>query len=156
MNMSDVAAASTRSADERALIEFLGQRDVPCPLCGYNLRQLRSARCPECGRELELRVGLSEPRQGAWVTAQIAIAAAAGVGGLAIVATIMHGWPNVSRRQWLFNICFFYYMLAIPLAGMTYLLRRRFLRLERNAQWWIAIAASIATAFSIASMFLTD
>ncbi len=23
--------------------------DVPCPSCGYNLRGLREARCPECG-----------------------------------------------------------------------------------------------------------
>src|SRR5438874_13518735 len=127
--MSDgLTTTASPTADERALIDFVHDRDVGCPLCGYNLRRLMSRRCPECGRELELRVGLSEPRQGAWVTAQIAIAAAAGVGGLAIVATILHGWPNVSRRQWLFNISFFYYMAAIPLAGATYLLRRRFLR----------------------------
>jgi hypothetical protein len=25
--------------------------DIPCPRCGYNLRELTSARCPECGLE---------------------------------------------------------------------------------------------------------
>src|SRR5438093_13337491 len=60
--------------DEQALLEFLRDRDVQCPLCRYNLRALTSARCPECGRELRLSVGLLEPRQGAWLTAQIATA----------------------------------------------------------------------------------
>lgn len=34
--------------------EFLSGRDVPCPSCGYNLRGVEAAMCPECGARLEL------------------------------------------------------------------------------------------------------
>ena len=36
--------------------------DVPCPSCGYNLRGLREARCPECGSSftIEQLVGLTK------------------------------------------------------------------------------------------------
>lgn len=32
------------------LLEYLAERDVPCPGCGYNLRNLTGALCPECGK----------------------------------------------------------------------------------------------------------
>src|SRR5215208_5792469 len=98
--------APDQTADQAALLEFLRDRDVACPLCHYNLRALTSPRCPECGRELRLSVGLLEPRQGAWLTAQIAVSAAAGIGVLAIVSLSMYGWPNAARRQWLMNASF--------------------------------------------------
>ena len=57
---------------------FLAGRDVECPGCGYNLRDLGGSRCPECGDELVLRVGLAEPRQGALIAGLIGLAAGAG------------------------------------------------------------------------------
>ena len=53
------------------LVSFLADRDEPCPACTYNLRALRTDRCPECNRELVLQLRLAEPRQGAWVAAVI-------------------------------------------------------------------------------------
>src|SRR2546421_13005370 len=127
--MSDgLTTTASPTADERALIDFVHDRDVGCPLCGYNLRRLMSRRCPECGRELELRVGLSELRQGAWLTAQIALAAAAGIGGIALLSIMMHGWPGVRQRQWLFNLIFLVYLAASPLALGLFFIRRRYLR----------------------------
>ncbi len=47
----------------------LGRRvgpDLPCPKCGYNLRGLREARCPECGTQYtldELLAALAAPRR---------------------------------------------------------------------------------------------
>lgn len=35
---------------------FLAGRDVPCPVCGYNLRDLEQERCPECGTHVDLGV----------------------------------------------------------------------------------------------------
>lgn len=37
---------------------FLADRDVPCPACGYNIRQLQKDTCPECGRPLRLTIGI--------------------------------------------------------------------------------------------------
>lgn len=61
---------------------FLTGRDVPCPGCGYNLRDLPGGRCPECGDDLVLQVGLLEPRQAAGIAGLIALAAGAGLNGL--------------------------------------------------------------------------
>ena len=62
------------AADESAeLVRFLADRDVPCPLCGYNLRGLTMPRCPECGRELRLSIGLTEPYLRAWVVLAAAV-----------------------------------------------------------------------------------
>lgn len=59
--------------EERQLVEFIRDRDVPCPLCGYNLRQNISARCPECGSALLLSVGLAEPFMAAWIMLAVSI-----------------------------------------------------------------------------------
>ena len=47
--------------DVARLLEFLHGRDAPCPLCGYNLRDLTRPECPECHHELLLTVGITRP-----------------------------------------------------------------------------------------------
>lgn len=83
------------SAELDLLPVFLAARDVACPSCGYNLRGLREARCPECGEAIALQVGLVEPRQAAGITGLIGLAAGAGMNGLllgyaAIRTTLFH------------------------------------------------------------------
>jgi hypothetical protein len=49
---------------ERALrTEVPGAISLNCPRCGYNLRGLREARCPECGTEYTLEELLDHFRQ---------------------------------------------------------------------------------------------
>ncbi|MCC6659887.1 MAG: hypothetical protein IT437_03275 [Phycisphaerales bacterium] len=36
----------------RVVREFVTERDLPCPECGYNLRGLVIPRCPECGLQI--------------------------------------------------------------------------------------------------------
>jgi hypothetical protein len=80
------------------LLRFVAGRDVECPGCGYNLRDLRTDRCPECGDQLELGLRLAEPRQGALIGGLVGLAAGAGLGGLllvfgAITVLVMHRNP---------------------------------------------------------------
>ncbi len=48
--------------DVARLLDFLRGRDVPCPSCRYNLRDLTRPLCPECRHELLLTVGVTRPR----------------------------------------------------------------------------------------------
>ena len=64
-------ATKPPSSDGAAtLLEYVRERDVPCPLCGYNLRNLTRPQCPECREDLKLTVGLLKPRFG-WFLATV-------------------------------------------------------------------------------------
>jgi len=99
--------AETAASDH--LRTFLAGRDVACPACGYNLRDLGAARCPECGEELVLQVGLAEPRQAALIAGLIGLAAGAGLNGLllgyfvirqALMGDIYIGAPFFAVNVW--------------------------------------------------------
>ena len=66
---SMTSAQDTLDSDERALLVWLEARDAPCPVCGYNLRGVASARCPECAAPLRLEVGSVQTRTGPWLLA---------------------------------------------------------------------------------------
>lgn len=85
---------------------FLAGRDVPCPRCGYNLRGLERARCPECERPLTLRVEPAEPPRGVFVAGLTGLvggaafsvamgvhAVAADVWGGSAAGAVMAVWP---------------------------------------------------------------
>ena len=67
------------------LEQYLTDRDVVCPGCSYNLRGLKSDRCPECGDQLELSLQLVEPRQAPLIAGLVGLSAGAGLGGLLLI-----------------------------------------------------------------------
>ena len=67
------------------LEQFLSERDVNCPACGYNLRQLKSDRCPECGDPLELSLRLVEQRQFSLIAGLVGLSAGFGLGFLLLI-----------------------------------------------------------------------
>src|SRR3954454_6328468 len=67
------------------LLSFVRDRDVECPGCGYNLRNLCNDRCPECGEEIQLGVRLAEPKQAAPIAGLVGLAAGFGLGGLLLI-----------------------------------------------------------------------
>lgn len=70
------------------LLEFMRSRDVACPLCGYNLRDLRVATCPECNHRLELRVGVQKV-QVLWLILAIIPGAFSGLCAAALATMIL-------------------------------------------------------------------
>ncbi len=54
--------ASREQDNVARLLDFLRGRDMHCPQCGYNLRDLTRPLCPECRQELLLTVGVTRPR----------------------------------------------------------------------------------------------
>jgi hypothetical protein len=83
--MSEPAGEHDAGASIELLRSYLAGRDVACPGCQYNLRDLRGGPCPECGERIALRVGLVEPRQRLLIAGLVFISAGAGLSGLLLV-----------------------------------------------------------------------
>ena len=128
-------------SDDELLKSFLEDRDAICPLCGYNLRQLRSSRCPECGRELKLTVGLAQPFMAAWITLVVTLGASAGIGAFFLIAICKEGIPE-SRG----GSIVWYFPAMMPLVGLVIVTRRTFTKLSKLAQWTVAWSAVVLTA----------
>ena len=97
--MSEPAKPETneRKSDEQALLEFLADRDMPCPACGYNLRMLNKPTCPECGLPIKLTVGSQVAFRRTWAIALCLSGMIAGVGMVFILVTIASGKPQMSE-----------------------------------------------------------
>lgn len=71
------------------LRRFLRGRDVHCPLCRYNLRDLTQTQCPECQHDLLLTVGVTNPKF-LWFLLAVAPCTFAGIAaGLLLVPLIL-------------------------------------------------------------------
>jgi small-conductance mechanosensitive channel len=142
------------ATDDAALVDFLRDRDVQCPRCAYNLRGLSAPRCPECGRPLELRVGITDQRLAAWLTGMIFLAAGSGAGILMLISVIADGWPGDSDplTQRLATSAAILHILTIPALTAWLIYARRFHRLTRRVQW---IGAALVILAVVGSIVLT-
>jgi hypothetical protein len=128
--------------EQDLMIAYLGLVDTPCPRCGYSLRNLRSAICPECGDRVMLAISLAEPRMAPYITTLIAWSV--GFGGSLLFSLIaftqapMGWWEEPSAQCMLAQ-------LGISAAAMplTLLFRRRLRRASRVRQWFIAALSCI-------------
>ena len=109
---------------------FLAGRDFDCPICGYNIRDLQTDVCPECGRQIQLQVGAVEPRQAICVVGLIGLAAGAGFSGLLVVYVgirlLIDRYPPVPDR--------FIYLTVLPLvveSALLYLWLRRWKQIRQ-------------------------
>lgn len=118
-------------------LAYLEAHDLECPACGYNVRALRVARCPECGRAIALKVvgsraGFSVP----WVLSLITGAIGGGI-GLFLAAVLVHErFPG--QLPW--QIIFVYFLAMIPMAPILLMIRRWFVRAWSWLQWGFAAA----------------
>ena len=76
--------------DDEPLIAFLRDRDVPCPRCGYNLRNLTMAKCPECEHPLALTLVGHKVRIGMLVLAVIPSFLMFIIGAVGVVAALVN------------------------------------------------------------------
>ena len=79
---------------EAEVVAFLAGRSVPCPGCAYDLRDLQSAKCPECGEPLVLKIG-SPPARFGWLVLAMAPGCFSGVAALFVMIPI---WMTMGRR----------------------------------------------------------
>jgi hypothetical protein len=151
--MSEDQAAS----DIRALVDFLRDRDAWCPACRYNLRGLTTPRCPECGRELRLSVGATEPFLRAWIMLAVAACSAAGVGVLFGWIVIAFGFPynGYRPREAILLGVIAFFMVMVLVAPLVLITRWRFLKLSQSAQWRIAGVVTVVTAVAFLLLLAT-
>jgi len=134
---------SASAGDEAFLIIWLADRDAACPLCSYNIRGLTTPRCPECGQALRLSVALAEPYLKAWIAVIVGLLPPAGIGAIFIIALLRAGFPR-GDIEFGPAVAILYVIGCIPLSALALFQRRRFLRLQRRSQQWIATVVWIA------------
>jgi hypothetical protein len=124
------------ASDAAMLQEFLRDRDVACPKCEYNLRNLVGSRCPECGDALVLRVNLVEPKLAAFLTGLAGLAAGAGFYVMLLIFAIVKERAPSNIMRILFGGSF---VMSVCLA--TWVLQRHAIRRQpAGTQWVISIA----------------
>jgi hypothetical protein len=118
------------------LLQFVSDRDTPCPVCGYNLRAATSPRCSECGRALQLMVAVAEKVHLPWSLA--AIACASTVPFSVLLGFSLRGGWDFTRWDWAMALVFFGLSIAvIPLV----LLRRAIIAWPPRWKWALAVTA---------------
>lgn len=138
VDLPSLDATDADDCDEHAmLLEFLRDRDVLCPRCGYNLRNLTRATCPECKEPLQLQVGLMDlPIIGLLVTLVPSYFAAV-CALLITIAVMSNGFPGVPTGPF----CGMWGGAAVSgiAACILSIHHRPFIRLSDHAQAMIAI-----------------
>lgn len=141
------APASDPGPDEALLVAWLSSRDVVCPVCSYNLRDLKTAICPECSARLRLQVGSENLSLGPWALAALSFALALGFD--AVITTIMTiiftvaepPSPHEFFKVSVVLISFYCMDAACGLCLFTLFRRRKhWARMSRRAQWRTAWA----------------
>lgn len=86
-----------KSAPDRDMsadvVAFLVGRSVPCPRCGYDLRNAPVAVCPECAEPLVLKIGTPRARFG-WLVLAMAPGCFSGVAACFVLIPIVGGIIN--------------------------------------------------------------
>jgi hypothetical protein len=93
-----------RDSQDEAIREsislYFADREVHCPRCKYNLANLRSEVCPECGELLTLRLQLARPERGPLVLGTVALSTAFGF-ALIMLPVYVSLEPIVAPLHWL-------------------------------------------------------
>jgi hypothetical protein len=124
------------------LLQYLQSHEALCPACGYNLRNLTHARCPECGKEVQLTVGLKESYLAPFVALLVALGLPAGVGVLTLIIVAKEGIRLYRfAGDWSHNLetlsVLAFQASIVPLIAAIGM-RRRIFRMEKRRQWLIA------------------
>jgi hypothetical protein len=138
--------------DAELLVAWLAGRDVTCPACGYSLRDLRRAVCPECSAPLGLAISSSSMGKGPWIMAVTSTALAMGVDGVVSVLIglgMVVAPPPPTPAAWMTVSILLLLFLVLTGASASGLVaacrsRRRWPCWTRERQWWMGLATFAA------------
>ena len=140
---------------EAEVIAFLKERSYPCPRCGYDLRNIQMAVCPECGDPLILKIGSPRARFG-WLIIAMAPGCFSGVAAIfllvPIVGSLWHGIPpGRGGVPWPFFGAEAFGLLSAASVALMYLHRQRIMawRTRRQATFAIGVWGVHILAFGL-------
>lgn len=132
-----------------ALRSFLADRDEPCPNCGYNLRGLQGAMCPECKLELSLSLQVTPYRQGLYTATLLGMTAGA---SFCLLWCGVLGYGRLDRLSYHASELLVLAGCGLVLAtvvGLLVLWRARFLRQPLYLQWMFVMLAGISLVVAV-------
>jgi hypothetical protein len=113
---------------EAEVVAFLAGRSVPCPRCAYDLRDIRTAKCPECGEPLVLKIGSPRARFG-WLVLAMAPGCFSGVAALFVMipvfVTIWQRLPPGQGAPWPVMVADAFGFLSAASVALMYRHRHR-------------------------------
>ena len=155
---------SLEQATEAELLQaLLAARDIPCPMCAYNLRRITSANCPECGAQLDLRVASTDLKLGPWLVALFGLALPAGFVGACAAMALVYLSVTIMMRGFDPSTGFMIIPVAVtgPYAFLLWRLirnRRKFWskprRAQRRSAWLYALLGPGALVIGYALVVL--
>jgi hypothetical protein len=134
------------------LRRYLAGRDVLCPQCKYNLRDLSGTICPECGEELVLRVQPVEPRQAAPLAGVITLSLGAGFNLLLllfIAIEYVHGGADGTPPAPIMLHTVIGSAVMSGLVGLWLWQWRRIRRLDPYRRWLLVAACGLAVLIDL-------
>ena len=145
------------------LLAFIADFPAECPVCDYSLEGLTEPRCPECGAELELRVGSPRLHVGAWALAMVSFALALGFDGVVSLVMLIALTTTLASSAvpppplLAFLLTLFFILLAASMAtGLLVVARgrHRWTRRPTRQQWKNAIIVFLSVGLLHAAIGL--
>ena len=158
LDANDASDRNTELDDAALLRTYLATHDLPCPVCGYELHLIESNRCPECGANLDLRVGSSDLRLMWWITSLVSFTIPLGFFGVmtTIATGILISRGFASGQDW--SALISAAAASVVFAVIVALLirnRRRFWSLSPRRQRLIGLASLVLAGFALGTFFVS-
>ncbi|MBX3351685.1 MAG: hypothetical protein KF684_02025 [Phycisphaeraceae bacterium] len=142
--MHDAPTTSpSRPPDDAEVVAFLRGRSAPCPRCSYDLRDITTARCPECAEPLVLKVGSPQARFG-WLVLAMAPGCFSGVAALFVAVpvglTLIRFFPPGQGAPWPIIVADAFGFLSAASVVIMYRHRHRFMAWKPARQRTVAVS----------------
>lgn len=125
------------------LVAFVAGRSVPCPRCGYDLRDIATARCPECAEPLILQVGSPRARFG-WLVLAMAPGCFSGVAAVLLLVPCLFALREAQATgrgaPWPMLFAEAFGFVSAGSVGLMYVARHRVMAWPNRRQVGLVIA----------------
>jgi hypothetical protein len=129
------------------LRQFIALQGGQCPACGYDLRGAPGPHCPECGITLELRLGIDDRGDKAFLAGLIGLGGVLGFSGLVTVWAIIMSARWTSAGTELFLVVGGATLVALAFLIAWVRMRSWLSRQSRGKRWTLALLCWLLQPF---------